>query len=158
MSRSRRTKWRQHNDQIMELQADYLETGSSETLGEIYLVFEQMAANMLGKFYEDRGISCDTETRQSRAADMASLVIEQYLKREDFQLTDSPSGYLRNGAFLRVVYGDAEHEQRTTSLDELTEKGEKKCQSFLLQTPRMSKPYRCQGSLLRGSSTIPAGG
>lgn len=125
-----RVVYKKHNDILFELQEKYLKNRDSIYLVEMYNVFVEMSFNMINKYLRVKGVSMPYYDVVCKSNDMATMMIEKYLKNEKFKLTSSPSGYLRNSTFLSVMFGYKDDNQ-CLSLEQLQEDMDKesyKCQ------------------------------
>lgn len=89
------------NERLLELQYQYKVNGKQEALTEIY----ELSCEICGKYISketnrNRHIkNMDLDERSDKAKDAATYIVEQLLKRPDFQINKSFTGYL----FLRVM-------------------------------------------------------
>ena len=114
-------KHRSHNERILKAQERYHQ-GDKTALAEMYELFREMAFNMIRDYFGRKKIHHPKYEIESKAHDMASDQIALFIKYENYKIEKSPSGLLRNGVFMRVMYGDKKHD-KTRSLDEVI-KGE----------------------------------
>lgn len=86
---------RTDNERLFNLQYDY-KNGDGDALGKMYKMLFVIAHKAINK--SKRGQDFCSADREQKAQDAATYVIEQYITRPDFVITDSITGYL----FLRV--------------------------------------------------------
>ena len=78
------------NTELFILQ-DRLARGDKNALSEMYTKLNELAYKNINKLEPER---LTTSERQQKAHDAASYIIEQYLKRPDFRIKESFSGYV----------------------------------------------------------------
>lgn len=89
------------NEQLLQLQADY-RNGDGAALSAMYTkLFEIAYKTINARSCDNKVIANMTVTeRKLRAHDAATYIIEQYLKRPSFEITESVTGYL----YRRINY------------------------------------------------------
>ena len=82
------------------LQRDF-RSGRTEALGELYGLLQETAHKTINKICQSdpRVRELTQDERKQKAHDAATYLIEQFLKRPDFEITKSYTGYL----YLRVL-------------------------------------------------------
>lgn len=83
------------NQQLLNMQYAYL-NGDAQALSSMYKKLAEIAyKNINSRSRTDARIAAlNATTRQQKAHDAATYIIEQYLKRPDFIIKDSVTGYL----------------------------------------------------------------
>ena len=89
------------NDELFEMQAK-IKNGDTAVLSDMYKkLFEIAYKNINANSHKNEKIASMTAAeRQTKAHDAATYIIEQYLKRPDFKMNDSMTGYL----YRRINY------------------------------------------------------
>lgn len=113
-------KYRDHNEQLARLQEEYLSHRAPAVLAQMYSVLVQLAANMVRDYWGRRVRRHINKVElRTKAHDIATEFISHYLRKPHFRVNTSFSGYLRNGPWLRVMYGEKKHDQ-TISIETLS--------------------------------------
>lgn len=113
------------NEQLLELQAQY-KNGDNAALSVMYKKLFVIAYKTINKkTHKNKNIARLTPIeRQHKAEDASTYIIEQYLKRPDFFIKDSMTGYL----YRRLSY-------------ELYGRGhQRKCDKIVRYTDRLPEP------------------
>jgi hypothetical protein len=111
-----------HNERYEALQAEYLKTRDSKTLGKMYEIAKDAAGNYIRKYCASHGLyHLDTD---EMAHDASLFVIEQYLKKPGFSV-NKISAYIHFGV-MKSLFKDKDREMLAVSWDELMEKKEYK--------------------------------
>lgn len=82
--------------ELMALQDEYLETRDASVLGQMWTRLNAMAQGHVRKIVRKARRTPSEHDIECRAADAANYIIEQYLTRPDFQITESFDSYLRS--------------------------------------------------------------
>jgi hypothetical protein len=108
--KKRRGKYTTHNEQYLHHQNRYL-NGETKALEDMYNVLKQMSFNLVNNYVKSRNLHriYNYETIKEKAHDISTTVIMRYVKEPGFEITSSPSGYVRNGAFLKYIYTKDPH-------------------------------------------------
>lgn len=90
---------------LFNLQYEY-KNGRAAALGELYDLLQEIAYKTINNISNrDKKVQEMTaEERRQKAHDAATYIIEQYLKRPDFEIDDSMTGYLFRRV-MREIYG-----------------------------------------------------
>lgn len=93
------------NKRLFELQGEY-KGGRAEALGEMYEMLATIAAKTISRIGQGdarvKAMGCGE--REQKAHDAATYIIEQYLKRPGFLITDSITGYLYRRVLKELNY------------------------------------------------------
>ena len=89
------------NEKLLELQAK-IRNGDNAALSVMYKKLYEIAYKTINNRSRKNEKIADMTAaeRQQKAHDAATYIIEQYLKRPDFEITESVTGYL----YRRVCY------------------------------------------------------
>lgn len=101
--------------ELMELQDSYLETRANSTLAEMWTRLYAMAQGHVRQWMRKARRTLSAPDVENKAADAANYIIEQYLTRPDFRITDSFDSYLR----LRVMAELASPKRRLRDASEI---------------------------------------
>lgn len=114
------------NDELFEMQAK-IKNGDTAVLSDMYKkLFEIAYKNINANSHKNEKIASMTAAeRAQKAHDAATYIIEQYLKRPDFKMNDSMTGYL----YRRINY-------------ELYGRFNRKCDKLLIFTDFSSAPQK----------------
>lgn len=99
---------RNDNERLMNFQREY-RTGNPAALDGMYKLLFTIAHKTINKrcMSSKKLRELTTDDREQRAHDAATWVIEQYIKRPDFVVNDSITGYMFR-YLPHVLYGEAE--------------------------------------------------
>lgn len=111
-----------HNEQYEELQTEYLKNRDNKTLGKMYEIAKEAAANYIKNYCNQKGINnLDIKEKSHEAA---LFIIEQYLRKSSFHV-DKLSAYIYFGC-LKSLFKNSKMEQMELSYEELMERKEHK--------------------------------
>ena len=90
---------------LFELQGEY-KAGRADALGEMYEMLATIAHKTINRIGQNdaRGAALACPEREQKAHDAATYIIEQYLKRPGFLITDSITGYLYRRVLKELNY------------------------------------------------------
>ena len=122
--------------QLLNLQYEY-KNGNPAALGDMYKLLFKVAYKTINKLCEDNAKlkSLSAESRQQKAHDAATYLVEQYLKRPEFVIKDSVTGYLFRRV-LKELYCVKKFEQLLEYTAELPNAPTKKNYKFLVTNKR----------------------
>lgn len=109
------------NQRLLNLQLKYKVNGG-KYLGEMYKLLYEIAYKNINKLSKQsqKIKNMDAAERMEKAHNAATYIIEQYLKRPDFVIKDSMTGYL----YTRIkweLYGK-DHQNKSDQMVEYTDK------------------------------------
>lgn len=90
------------NEKLLNYQYAYREQGDARALNQMYALGREIALKFINaKAKKNRNIAAlCTSDREEKAHNAITYIIEQYIKRADFAITDSFTAYL----YLRIQY------------------------------------------------------
>lgn len=117
--------FRNHNKEFADLQKEYLskpfKERNKEILGKMWEVCYSYSCNLLIQYTHSKSLIWADWIIQEKASDMATWLIEPYLRDEKRRI-EKLSSYA-HFAKLKILYADKEYEMRTVSYDSLLENG-----------------------------------
>lgn len=93
------------NERLFNLQKRYKETGPA-ALGEMYEKLREVAYKLINKISntDPKVKALPAEIREQKAHDAATYLIEQYIKRPNFVITDNITEYLKKRVLHELYY------------------------------------------------------
>ena len=90
------------NEKLLNYQYAYREQGDARALNQMYALGREIALKLINaKAKKNRNIAAlCTSDREEKAHNAITYIIEQYIKRADFAITDSFTAYL----YLRIQH------------------------------------------------------
>ena len=120
-----KVEFKNHNKEFDSLQAKYLEKpfGSRDSiiLDRMWEVCYSYSINLLLNYLKKKELTWDDFVIQEKASDMATWLIEPYLRVPNRKI-EKLSSYA-HFAKLKVLYTDKDYEMRQQSLDSICEGG-----------------------------------
>ncbi len=117
--------FRNHNQEFSDLQDKYLEkpfgSRDSNLLDRMWEVCYSYSINLLLNYLKKKDLIWDDFVIQDKASDMATWLIEPYLRIPDRKI-EKLSAYA-HFAKLKVLYTDKDYEMRQQSLDAICDGG-----------------------------------
>jgi len=122
--------------------------GDNKALGQMYEKFTEIALKIIGTISQKNASvkALSVDEKRQKAHDASTYIIEQYLKRPDFEIKKSMVGYL----YLRVLwelYG-AQHQRKCDAMldyrDELPERGSATRYRFIITDTKTGDYFSCE--------------
>ena len=106
-----------HNSQFAFYQDMYTNTRDEKHLVKMYEICLKVCHNYFVKYTKSRKLFFDDTTTSTKVEDMATWIIEMYLRQENFFIKKI-SAYA-HFAFLKIVFGRKDQEMHEVSLEQL---------------------------------------